>query len=742
MSPNTPPTRAEAEPASERLDSADAIAALLVTLAAIAFQLPVYDRAMSLLDEGHILQFADIVRRGGELYRDVSALALPGAFYLLALAFDLFGPSVAVARWILVLEFAAFAATAHLMLRQMARPRVAWAGVAILFVYKIWAFPHWNMYSYSTTAQCLLAGALFILVRYWVSERRLLLAAAGLLTGFAVFCKQDYGVAGLVAFNATLLLATLGDPRAGRPRLAALLLCLNGPALAVGALTALHFLRQGLFGEMLQQTLVNHLIGISTGAYSGFPPILPLFERSAAFRSPYGYATYVPSILSTVDWNLFTSSAFYRKTALWDDCLKLFFCAPYAIALVGGVRTWRHRSALRERARRTSYLQQTTLLAFAAVSMLALNRPVDYLHVAVLYWPFPLLILLWLDERAQQNPGVARIALIVALIPAIAVAAYSGRLMWRLHAKFDTPLQTPRAGIRVTAGEAAAIGSAVEYMRTHTEPEERVAVLPYFPLLSFLASRDAPHREMYTLWPIEYDPDRQRQVIEALETNSADIAIYHVTQFVQLPRMREFAPEVFRALVDDWQIDRVFTEPGWGYALAGLRRSEAPKPGTPLYRAGDAPRVYIEDARSGPRALSEAARGTYLRFELWPFRRVLALRPSCGDRRTVLVLPAVVRSGARLQTAIGVDAPRWFDYPPASVTYAIRAVSGGERRTLFERELDPHRDAHDRGWLEVDLDLDRYAGRHIDLEFTTRCESALSRDAAMGGFELPRLVNP
>jgi len=711
-------------------------------LVAIAFQLPVYDRTMSLLDEGHILQFADIVRRGGELYRDASVLALPGAFYLLAAAFDLFGPSVAVARWILVLEFAAFAGIVHLMLRQMAPPRVAWAGVAILFVYKIWAFPHWHMYSYSTTAQCLLAGAVFLVIRYWASEQRLLLGAAGLLTGLAVFCKQDYGVAGLVALNAALLLATLSDPRPERPRLAALLLRFNGPAIAVGILTAIHFLRQGLLGEMLQQTLVNHLIGISTGGYSAFPPILPLFEQSSAFRSPYGYAAYAPSILFTVDWDLLTSSAFYRRTFLWDGCLKLFFYAPYVIALVGGIRAWRRRSALRDLARRTVYLQQTTLLAFAAVAILALTRPVDYLHVAVLYWPFPLLILLWLDERAQRRPRAARIALIVALIPAIAFAAYSGRLMWRLHAKFDTALQTPRAGIRVTANEAAAIGSAVEYLRTHSEPGEKVAVLPYFPLLSFLASRDAPHREMYTLWPIEYDPDRQRQVIEALETNSADVAIYHVTQFVQLPRMREFAPELFRALVDGWQIDRVFAEPGWGYALAGLRRSEAPKPGTPLFRAGDTPRLYIEDPRSGPRALSEAARDAYLRLELWPFRRVLALRPSCGSRRSVLVLPAEVRPGSRLRTAIGVDASRWFDYPPASVTHSIRVVAGGERSTLFERELDPHRDARDRGWLEVDLDLDRYAGRRVDVEFTTRCESALSRDAAMGGFELPRLVNP
>jgi len=727
---------------SIRTGRADGLAALLVVLAAIAFQLPVYDRTMSLLDEGHILQFADIVHRGGDLYRDASGLALPGAFYLLAFAFDLFGPSIAVARWILVFEFAAFAAIVHLMLRQMATPRIAWAGLAALFLYKIWAFPHWQMYSYSTTAQCLLAGATLLVIRYCRSAHPTLLSAAGLVTGLAIFCKQDYGAAGLVAMNAALLLVTLSDPRAERPRPRTVLLLFNGPVVAIGILTAIHFLHQGLLQEMLQQTLVNHFIGISTGIYSSLPPIFPLFEQTPIFRSPYGYTTYVPSILFTVDWELLTSSAFYRNTFLWDLCLKLFFYAPYGVAIFGAIRAWRRRSALRDPARRAVYLQQTTLLIAACASILALSRPVDYVHVAVLYWPFPLLLLLWFNERSQRSARAARVALILGLVPALAIAGYSGRLMWQLHEKFETPLPTPRSGVRVTGDEAAVIGSVVDYVRTHTESDERVAVLPYFTLVSFLAGRDAPHREMYTLWPIEYDPNRQTEVIEALESNSADIAIYHDTQFAQLPRMREFAPEVFRYLVDHWEIDRLFVSPGLGYAFAGLRRSGEPALANSLYREGDRPRLYVEDPRRGSRAIPEEMRAAYLRSELWPFRRVLALRPSCGARRSVFVLAAEVPPGGRLRTAIGFHAQRWFQYPPSWVSYSIRAVDDGERSELFERRLDPHRDVRDRGWIEVDLDLDHFAGRRIDLEFTTRCETAASRDAAMGGFELPRLVTP
>jgi hypothetical protein len=277
-------------------------------------------------------------------------------------------------------------------------------------------------------------------------------------------------------------------------------------------------------------------------------------------------------------------------------------------------------------------------------------------------------------------------------------------------------------------------------LRSRTRPDEKVAVLPYFPLLSFLAQRDAPHPEMYTLWPVEYDPDRQRQVIEALETNAADVAIYSATQFVQLPRMREFAPQLFEYLVDHWEIDRVFSGRGMGYLLAGLRRSDAPAPGALLDVAGDAARLYVEEPGTGPRSVPEAARASYLRLELWPFRRVVALRPSCGSRRSVLVVPVDVPPRSRLRTAIGFDALHWYHYPPASVVYAIRVAADGERIALFERRLDPHVEPRDRGWIDVDLDLGRFAGRRIDLEFTTQCESPISRDAMMGGFEIPRLV--
>src|SRR5512139_3353497 len=93
--------------------------------AALAFQLPFFDRWFSFMDEGHLLLYADLVANGGELYRDATLYPLPGAFWLLAAAFRVFGPSNLVARWILVVEFSLLVALVFALFRRMAGPRLA-----------------------------------------------------------------------------------------------------------------------------------------------------------------------------------------------------------------------------------------------------------------------------------------------------------------------------------------------------------------------------------------------------------------------------------------------------------------------------------------------------------------------------------------------------------------------------------------------------------------------------------------
>jgi len=177
----------------------DAWVASAVGVATLVFQLPFFDRWFSAMDEGHMLAFAGLVNEGALLYRDATIYPLPGAFYLLAAIFQIGEPSILLSRWIVVIEFALFVALVFVWLRR-GLPR-AWALVAVLglWLYRIWAFPHWHLYSYSTTTLLLLVVCFLLVPRAIDRRDARALIPAGVVYGLAVFCKQDYGAAGLLA---------------------------------------------------------------------------------------------------------------------------------------------------------------------------------------------------------------------------------------------------------------------------------------------------------------------------------------------------------------------------------------------------------------------------------------------------------------------------------------------------------------------------------------------------------------
>ncbi len=88
----------------------------------LGFQLLFFDRWISFMDEGHILQLADIVAGGGELYRDATTYPLPGSYYLLAWMFELFGASNRAARYLVSLEFAVLGYVLWLRQRRVLGP--------------------------------------------------------------------------------------------------------------------------------------------------------------------------------------------------------------------------------------------------------------------------------------------------------------------------------------------------------------------------------------------------------------------------------------------------------------------------------------------------------------------------------------------------------------------------------------------------------------------------------------------
>lgn len=708
----------------------------------ILLQLLIFDRTISLMDEGHMLLLTDIIARGGQLYRDVTTYPLPGSYYLLAQVFEIFGPSIRIARWIVMFEFATFVFCVLWILGRLVSVRLAMVGLLLLIVYRIWAFPHWHIYNYSSTALLFGAGALALLMRFFEKERVAGLAASGLLAGGAALCKQDYGAAGLLALNLCLVAwqRTAPDSRERRA-LATRLAWLNGPPLVAAAGTAAAYASQGLLGELLRQTVWNHLVGLSTFEYSSLPSLASFWTQDPALRSPYGLSAYFPAIVFTVDWGRVSISDLYANTPIWDIAIKIFFYLPYAVAMIGGVRLIGLRGKLRDPDSRLGVSQEMALTVYAILLLLSLNKPKDWVHVAILYWPFLCLLVVYGAALARRRPRLARIVAIVVAPAFLLLLGYSLWLGWRLRTDHPSRVEGARAGIYASPDEARVINEVVSYIDAHSAPDEPIVVFPYYPMLSFLSNRRGPHPGSYLIWPVAEFENRDRLIIDAMEQSRTNVVIFHFTQWAQFPWFDEYAPELFSYLVENFAIDRIFTDPSWGYMMAGLRRDSSLPPGRELVGPElQGATVRVERPGRPPTILTGKGRERQAARQLWPFRPVLALRPQRDPGRSVLSVGLRVPGNARLQSAVGVHPRLWFHYPGSTVTFAIDAIVDGRRDSLFSTTLDPHRDASDRGWIELDLPLDAYAGRRIELEFSTRCEGWAGEKLEMGGFGAPRLV--
>jgi hypothetical protein len=737
------------------------IGALVAFALAVAFQLPFFDRWFSTMDEGHILAFADIVANGGHLYRDATIYPLPGAFYMLALAFKVFGASIILSRWIVMLEFSLFVALIFLLIRHATSLYYAGAGVVVMLLYRVWVFPHWQIYSYSTTSLLFLAGSMLAMLSFCDDstlerspeergegegqpKRPWKLALSGLLFGMAVLCKQDYGAAMLIAALATLVVYAGAVPAAQRPSLPVLLGWFIVPGALVGAAMMAYFSYYGIFGDLFQQTVLGHMRGLATFDYAEIPELLPLLGQDERLRTSEGIFVYWPGIIFTVDLEALRESFLYRETAVYDLLLKLFYYAPHLIVVGGGVRLFLRRGALAETEARQAYLCEFLIYAFAfgVFLVLTLNKPQDYLHFAVVYWPYLCLVVIYVHGLLRERRALALALAVVMIVPAVTAVGYSARLAGRLRSTNTDLIPGERAGIYAKPAEASMIENVVAYAQENSELGEVVSVIPYFPIVQFLMDRPGPHRSSYIVWPFPEFADRDERIIRAMEEKQVELVIYNFTQFMNFPLMSEFSPLLFSYVVDNYVIDEVFSYDFSGYKLAGLKRTREVPPGQPLVRDLVAVGALRVEPEMGPaRAVAPGERSDFLVEQNWPFRPVMALRPTDDGGRSVFSLEIDVPPDARLHTAVGTNPSAWFEHPAYSSSFALAVVGeDGSRKELYSRELRPHSVFEDRGWFPVDVSLADYAGFRVTLEFSTATQLPQGESLLGGGWELPRLV--
>jgi len=704
----------------------DGLLALAIVAGVVLLQLPFRLCAVSLVDEGAILQIAADLGQGHRLYADAVHYAFPGIFYLTAVAFALAGTSVETARCLAVLIFAAAAGVVYLIARWSWGRRGALAIVALFLVYRVWAYPHWQVLSYSTLAVTLALAATWLVGEAFAREGVVLLALGGAVSAASILAKQDLGLATTAALAVAVVV--------GRPGARALVDFAAGVALVAGSATVA-IVADGFGPALVREAIIAPLYGAQHFAYLARPPIWPLVSQDAALRA-HAFS-YLPPVLYDLYLPQITGSTLYRDTATVDVALKLVYHLPWILLAMAGIALL---PAMRRPTLRTRRELLLALLGLAA--LVAFNRPHDWVHLLVLYPPTLLLGSAFL-ARAGGAPRLVRVVLWSVLGALLGAAvAVSAVLALELRERSATPVVSRRGVLYAAPAQAGALQATLDALATTPPGGAALAALPYHPLLNFLAARPGVSR-FYIVWPVEQEASRDAVIVHRLEEERDALVVYSPTQAPHFPPFADYAPRLMRYLVDHFAIDRTLGGDPGGFTFLLLRRA-LPPPGRSLLDDALARARCTVEPKDGPSrdVTAPAERQALVGEALWPFRRVL--RTTTLPEATVAVaVPVAAERGARFEVGYGVNGDRWGDLLPQRVrfTVSVRAAGRGER-LVVSAEVDPYDREADRRWHDVAVDLTPWAGEPVEVVLRTTGPAGALPDANLAGWAAPRLVGP
>ncbi len=689
----------------------DGLLALVVVAVVFVLQLPFRMHGTNIADEGAILTIGAELLRGRHLYGDVVHPAFPGIHWLTAALFALFGPSFETARTFTAALFAATTGIVFLIARWFLSRRGALGFVVLFLCYRVWAYPHWHMLSYSSTAVALVLIAAWIVGNAFARPGRAAYVAAGVVAGWAFITKQDSGAAGTAALGIAILLLAPGDRRA---RWWAASSFAAGGAVVV-ALATLAFVATGTLGDLVDHTLIVPFRGLREFQYQGSPALWPLFRQDAALRARI--VSYMPSILFDLYRLPLLASRIYQETALVDAALKLAYHLPLLVLLVATARAvarrWTHGPSASVRVAR-----ETLVLLVAAAFWVAFNRPHDWIHLLVLFPPTLLLGTLLVSALIARS-GRWRPPLLGA-VTVLLVALFGLAATIALHEQREngTPVHSSRGTVYGTAPQARGLQELVDGLAAAAPPGAPVVAYPYHPIVTFISGR--PLLGPYiSVWPAEPDLHRTTDIIAAVEAHPDGLLVYSPNQIAFFPRMAEYSPELFRYLVQHFEIGSVFGGDPEGFSFFLLRRKTPVGGrtllGPPLAHAA----VGVEPADGPPRALTPAQREAWVAEALWPFARVLRVT-TFAEVATVVRFRLTPAAGEHFRTAYGDDPDHWSHFPDAPVRFGVAVEPvDGPRRDVVDATVDPLTVPGDRRWTDVDVDLTPWAGQPVDLVLRT-----------------------
>ena len=490
---------------------------------------------LSLWDEGYLYYVAHALQRGCVPYIDIQLYSyLPGLFYLFAGIFEIFGVSVFAARMLMLAGLTLTPWLLYRIARQLANQAVAFGIAAVVLLVP---GPWWKFY-----VGLLNVGLLYCALRLLTTTSRGWSFAYGVVAGIALNIRIDAAFSGfgllLVVFALHVWLRQGETRRTDQP---CLMTHLFPPLLAGVTLTVLP----------VQLFLASHDILLAYYAqYADFTGMITPRLFSAENLSP-------PALQDLFD--------IFERT--WAAATAWVFYLSF-IPLVGLTLfiLWQWFGEQSGPARQT-HLAALILVAIWAVMntpQYAFERP-DVSHLtqrgpAIL---LPLGILLSAVLGWSQQ-GRSRVGRGVAIAVAVGLSAYAGLYAikhlvcnegggYRFYAH-SAQWRTLSNGLSYPTVPHASVGPLVEYILRHTEDNDTIAALPYFPGVNFLSQRLMPGRHVYAI-PEVMRPGLQDELIH--DITSARYVIYLRQQNIHRTRSSEpkhFLPQVDSFLMNNFQV--------------------------------------------------------------------------------------------------------------------------------------------------------------------------------------------
>jgi hypothetical protein len=623
---------------------------------------------------------------------------------LTAAAFAVGGATFETARTLACLIFAALVGVAFVIGRWWLGRAGALALVVLLVVYRVWAYPHWHMLSYSSLAILLVLGATALV---GVAFRRGTPGAyvvAGMVAALAMVTKQDSGVLGTAALAAAILLAA---PEPARRWFGAVLYFVAGAA-TVFSVAVLAVVWAGMLPALVRHTIVAPLHGLARFRYQGSPALWPFLAQDPELRARA--FSYFPSIVVDLYWPALAGSRLFRETALPDVALRLAYHGVWLVPLVAlplVVRTApaADRDAVVRRAR------ERLVVVVAIAAWLAFNRPHDWIHLLVLYPP-ALLVVSLVTGRAARGWARPIVQAAVALV-LVVVVAISVRVVRDARRMMASPVVSTRGTVYATAPQAASLQSLVDGLAVAAPPDVPLASLPYHPLLNFIAARP-PLTRYYSVWPAEPDDGRTATVEHDLDARPNGLVVYNQSQVPYFPRLPEYAPDLFAYLADNYRIAQVLGGQAFGYEFLLLRREPPPFGRALLGDGGASAHVVLEPDDGAPRDATPQERARLVGPTVWPFERVLRVGTVPGTTVAVRI-PLTPGPTTRVFTSYGVNPETWTRLPPFRPRFRIAVVADGAETSVADATILPFGVMADRRWTEVTVDLAPFAGQPVEL---------------------------